>query len=165
MAITSTSIPQDLTFSRSTSRRIGIVAARWHADIVDRLLDGALSTLRAAGLEDHSVVIERVPGSYEIPVCVKAMALSQHVDAVIALGVVIRGDTAHFEYVSSPVAHSLMDIAVETGIPCLFGVLTTDTVEQAQARAGGIHGNKGAEAATGALEMADVMDRLRTQKP
>ena len=165
MATTSTSVPQTVVVSTSATRRIGIVAARWHADIVDILLDGALRTLRSAGIHDDNVVIERVPGSYEIPVCVKAMAIHQNVDAVIALGVVIRGDTAHFEYVSSPVAHSLMNIAVETGIPCLFGVLTTDSVEQAMARAGGAHGNKGAEAATGALEMADVMDRLRTQKP
>ena len=165
MASTSSSSPLPETSPSGAGRRIGIVAARWHGIIVDALLDGAVQTLRSAGVRDQDVVIVRCPGSYEIPVCIKAMALEQRVDAVIALGVVIRGDTAHFEYVSSPVAHSLMDIAVETGVPCLFGVLTTDTVEQAEARAGGVHGNKGSEAAVGALEMADVMERLRSEKP
>lgn len=165
MASTSSSTPLPETSSSGAGRRIGIVAARWHGLIVDVLLDGAVQTLRDAGVDDQNIVIARCPGSYEIPVCVKVMALEQDVDAVIALGVVIRGDTAHFEYVSSPVAHSLMDIAVETGVPCLFGVLTTDTVEQAESRAGGVHGNKGSEAAVGALEMAYELERLRSKKP
>jgi 6,7-dimethyl-8-ribityllumazine synthase len=165
MASTSSSNPLPASSTTGAGRRIGIVAARWHGVIVDALLDGAVQTLTDAGVHSDDIVVVRCPGSYEIPVCVKSMAQNQRVDAVIALGVVIRGDTAHFEYVSSPVAHSLMDIAVETGVPCMFGVLTTDTVEQAEARAGGVHGNKGSEAAVGALEMADVMDRLRSKKP
>jgi 6,7-dimethyl-8-ribityllumazine synthase len=84
---------------------------------------------------------------------------------VIALGVIIRGETAHFEYVSSPVAHALMDISVDTGVPCVFGVLTTENEEQAWARAGGHHGNKGSESAVAALELAEILQRLRRQKP
>ena len=148
-----------------TGLRIGIVAALWHSEIVDVLLEGALQTLKAAGVTDTDVVVVRCPGSYEIPVCAKVMATTQNVAAIIALGVVVRGETAHFEYVSSPVAHGLMDISIETGIPCLFGVLTTEDVPQALARAGGIHGNKGAEAAHGALTMSLILQRLRGQKP
>lgn len=146
-------------------RRIGIVAALWHGEIVDAMLQSALLRLHAHGVPTESIIVVRCPGSYEIPICAKAMAIYNNVDAVIALGVIIRGETAHFEYVSSPLAHSLMDVSVQTGVPCLFGVLTTETLQQAEDRAGGIHGNKGAEAAEGALVMAEVLDTIRGNKP
>jgi len=145
----------------SAGRRIGIVAAQWHSEIVNVLLSGAIDTLRLHGVRAEDIITVRCPGSYEIPVCVKVMATNLNVDAVIALGVVIRGETAHFEYVSLPLAHGLMNISIETGIPCLFGVLTTENLEQALDRAGGKHGNKGAEAAEGALTMAAVMETIR----
>lgn len=165
MANSATSGPQSDSVPNGAGRRIGIVAAQWHSEIVDLLLHGAVTTLRDAGVRDEDVIIVRCPGSFEIPVCVITLADAHQPDAIITLGVVIRGDTAHFEYVSSPVAHSIMNISVETGIPCLFGVLTTENVEQALERAGGIHGNKGAEAAIGALRMADTLDKVRSEKP
>jgi len=146
-------------------RRIGIVAAQWHADIVETLMAGAIDTLRSAGVAESDIVIARVPGSYEIPVAAAAMIASQHVDAVITLGVIVRGETAHFEYVASPVAHALMDLSVQSGVPCMLGVLTTETIEQAWERTGGIHGHKGRESAAGALDLAATLTRLRTTKP
>ena len=165
MAQSSTSLPLADAIPDGTGLRFGIVAAQWHSEIVDVLLEGALHTLTSAGVANDDIVVVRCPGSFEIPVCAKVMATTQDVRAIIAIGVVVRGETAHFEYVSSPVAHGLMSISIETGIPCLFGVLTTEDVPQALARAGGIHGNKGAEAAHGALTMARVVKHLREQKP
>jgi 6,7-dimethyl-8-ribityllumazine synthase len=165
MASTPNAAPQNEIIPSGAGRRIGIVAASWHGAIVDTLLTGAVTTLEKAGVLAADIVIVRCPGSYEIPVCVKAMATHQRVEAVIALGVIIRGETAHFEYVSSPVAHALMDISVDTGVPCVFGVLTTENEEQAWARAGGHHGNKGSESAVAALELAEILQRLRRQKP
>jgi 6,7-dimethyl-8-ribityllumazine synthase len=145
--------------------RVGIVAAQWHADIVDNLLSGAVETLRDAGVAADDIVIVRVPGSYEIPVAVRVMIDAQRVDAVITLGLVVRGETAHFEYVASPVAHTLMDLSASTGVPCLFGVLTTETIQQAWDRTGGVHGHKGRESAAGALEMIAVVRQLRSNLP
>lgn len=145
--------------------RIGIVAARWHTDVVETLLQGALETLAQAGVEQSDIVIVHVPGSYEIPVAVRALIDAQRVEAVITLGVVVRGETAHFEYVASPVAHALMNLSASTGVPCLFGVLTTETIEQAWDRAGGVHGHKGRESAAGALEMIAALRHIRTQLP
>lgn len=145
--------------------RIGIIAAQWHADIVDTLLDGAVETLRDAGVAPDDIIIARVPGSYEIPLAARVMIDAQRVDAVITLGLVVRGETAHFEYVASPVAHALMDLSVHAGVPCLFGVLTTETIQQAWDRAGGVHGHKGRESAAGALEMIAVIRQMRSNLP
>ncbi len=145
--------------------RIGIVAARWHGNIVESLVQGAKATLLGAGVTAENITLVHCPGSYEIPVCASVMARSGCVDAVIALGVVVRGETAHFEYVSSPVAHGLMQISLETGVPCMFGVLTTENIEQAQERAGGGAGNKGAEAASGALETLETLQSIRSLQP
>ena len=145
--------------------RIGIVAARWHADIIETLLEGALDTLAQAGVEQSDIITVRVPGSYEIPVAVRTLIDAQRVDAVITLGVVVRGETAHFEYVASPVAHALMNLSATTGVPCLFGVLTTESSEQAWDRAGGAHGHKGRESAEGALEMIAALRHIRSQLP
>lgn len=164
--MTSASIPS-LSPAPGSGRgcRVGIVAARWHADIVETLLQGALDTLAQAGVEQSDIITVRVPGSYEIPVAVRTLIDAQRVDAVITLGVVVRGETAHFDYVASPVAHALMDLSANTGVPCLFGVLTTETIDQAWDRAGGAHGHKGRESAAGALEMIATLRRIRTQLP
>lgn len=140
--------------------RIGIVSAQWHTHVVDVLESSAVETLKACGLTDNNITALHCPGSYELPVVVGVMARSGMYDAVIALGVVVRGETAHFEYVSSPVAHGLQQIAVETGIPCLFGVLTTETLTQAEERAGGIHGNKGAESAIAAIQTCHTIKTI-----
>jgi len=165
MATTPNAAPKNDIIPTGAGRRFGIVAASWHGEIVEAMLTNAVSTLESAGVLPTDIVIVRCPGSYELPVCVKTMAVHRHVDAIIALGVIIRGETAHFEYVSSPVSHALMNISVETGVPCLFGVLTTEDEEQARARAGGHHGNKGSESAVAALEMAEILHRLRKPKP
>ncbi len=145
-----------------SGKRIGIVAARWHADIVEAMLKGAHHELEACGVAPADIVTEHCPGSYEIPVVAAAMARRTDIDAVICLGVVIRGETAHFEYVAGPVAYGLQNLAIETETPCIFGVLTTETEEQARERAGGIHGNKGAEGAIAALETLAILDRIRS---
>lgn len=140
--------------------RIGIVAALWHDDIVSQLLSGALDTLTTSGVALTDITIVRAPGSFEIPNLVKHLATKQKLDAVVALGVIIRGDTPHFEYISSAVAQGLMDVSTNTLVPCIFGVLTTDTHNQARERAGGIHGNKGSDAAIAAIQMANTISEL-----
>jgi 6,7-dimethyl-8-ribityllumazine synthase len=140
--------------------RIGIVAARWHDDIVTTLLDGAVQTLHQCGVVDTNITIARCPGTYEIPVVAARMIDTKKFDAVITLGVVVRGETAHFDYVAGPVAYGLQDLAVRTGTPCIFGVLTTEDLDQAWARAGGAHGHKGREAALAALETLNVLNEL-----
>lgn len=146
----------------TTSLHIGIIAAEWNDFIVRKLIDGAMESLIHHGVPVTNVKLVRCPGSFEIPVVAKAMAESGNYDAVIALGVVIRGETAHFEYVSGPVAYGLSDIAIATGVPCLFGVLTTESVEQALDRAGGSYGNKGAESAAAALQTIKALRDVRS---
>lgn len=140
--------------------RVGIVASRWNDFLVRHLVDGAMTVLRDHGIADDAIVIARPPGAFEIPIVAKAMATAGLVDVVVCLGAVIKGDTAHFEYVSEPMAHALMEIGLDTGIPCMFGVLTTYDLDQSRERAGGIHGNKGAEAATAALHTVAVLRGL-----
>ena len=142
--------------------RIGIVVSRFNELIVERLLEGALNTLRRHGAGEDDVVIVRVPGAFEIPVVAQEMAKSGRYDAVICLGAVIRGATAHFDYVAGPMTSSLASIGVATGVPVLFGVLTTDTIEQALERAGSKAGNKGSDVAAGAVEMANLLRSMRS---
>ncbi|HEX6984346.1 MAG TPA: 6,7-dimethyl-8-ribityllumazine synthase [Planctomycetaceae bacterium] len=137
-----------------------VVCARWNADVTDRLLDGAVATLRRAGVTDDRVTVARVPGAFELPVVAARLARSGRFDAVICLGAVIKGDTDHDRYINESVANALQSIGCETGVPTLFGVLTCNTSEQAAARAGGAHGNKGAEAAEAAIEMAALLRKL-----
>lgn len=141
--------------------RFGIVLSRFNDFIGERLLHGALETLRRHGAAEEDIAVARVPGAFEIPMAAKEMAASQRYDAVITLGAVIRGATAHFDYVAGPMASSLASLSLETGVPILFGVLTTDTIEQAIERAGSKAGNKGADVAVAAIEMAHVMAALR----
>jgi 6,7-dimethyl-8-ribityllumazine synthase len=140
--------------------RFGIVAARFNEFIVDRLVDGALDALRRHGIADEQVTLVRVPGAFEIPVAVRQLAQSGKLDAIVALGCVIRGATAHFEYVSSAATSGCAQVATSTGVPVIFGVLTTDSIEQAIERAGTKAGNKGAESAIAAIEMASLVRSL-----
>jgi 6,7-dimethyl-8-ribityllumazine synthase len=138
----------------------GIVAARFNDFITSRLLDGALDALQRHGVAESDIEIVKVPGSYEIPLAAKMMARSKKYSAVICLGAVIRGATPHFEYVSAEVSKGVAAVSMETGMPVIFGVLTTDTIEQAVERAGTKSGNKGWDAAISAIEMANVMKQM-----
>mgnify|MGYP000731244820 FL=1 len=141
-------------------RRFGIVVSRFNEFITSKLLAGALDTLARHGVPDDAVTVAWVPGSFEIPLVAKKMAQSGRYDAVIALGCVIRGATPHFEYVAAEAAKGVGIVMLETGIPVMFGILTTDSIEQAVERAGTKAGNKGADAALGALEMVSLLDIL-----
>lgn len=136
---------------------IAIVLSRFNSLIGDRLLEGALDTLKRHGASDDKITLARVPGAFEIPLAASVLAKSGSYDAVICLGAVIRGATAHFDYVAGPMASNLASIAVDTGVPVLFGVLTTDTIEQALERAGSKAGNKGADVAAAAIEMVNLL--------
>jgi len=145
---------------KAEGRRFGIVVSRFNEFITTRLLEGALDCLSRHGAKDEDITVLWVPGSFEIPVTAKKLAESGRYDAVICLGAVIRGDTPHFEYIASEVAKGTAQVALSTGCPVSFGVLTTDTVEQAIERAGTKAGNKGWHAALSAIEMADLFSRL-----
>ncbi|MBI3993916.1 MAG: 6,7-dimethyl-8-ribityllumazine synthase [Candidatus Lambdaproteobacteria bacterium] len=140
--------------------RLAIAVARFNHFITDRLLDGALQTIVRHGGEADQVTVVRVPGAYELPLAVQQLARSGRYDAVVALGAVIRGATPHFDFVASAAAKGLADVSRETGIPVGFGVLTTDSVEQAIERAGSKSGNKGEEATLTAIEMANLLRTL-----
>lgn len=142
--------------------RIAIVAARFNHFVVDKLVAGALDTLAKAGVRPEDIDLVRVPGAFELPLVAKRLATSSRYEAVITLGAVIRGDTPHFDYVCNECARGVNDAGLETGVPVLFGVLTTDDMEQANERAGGAHGNKGADCALAALEMIDLLAKLDT---
>lgn len=143
-----------------TGLHIGIVVGRFNEFISTRLLDGALDALKRHGVEEKDVAVAWVPGAFEIPLIAKKMAASGRYDAVITLGAVIRGATPHFDYVSAEVSKGVAAIALQTGTPTIFGVLTTDTIEQAIERAGTKAGNKGWEAAVAAIEMANLTKQL-----
>ena len=136
--------------------RLGIVVSRFNSFITERLLSGALDALGRAGADEKKIEVVRVPGSFEIPVAAKRLAESGRYDALITLGCLIRGDTQHFDYLSAEVTRGIQLAALETGVPIAFGVLTTDTLEQAIDRAGAKSGNKGAEVALTAVEMATL---------
>ena len=142
-------------------RSFGIVAARFNDFIVKALLEGALDAVRRHGGEPESVDVVWVPGSYEIPLAAREMARTGRYDAVICLGAVIRGATAHFDYVAGGASSGISSVALETGVPTIFGVITTETIEQAIERAGTKMGNKGFEAAVSAIEMADLLPRIK----
>ncbi len=141
-------------------KRIAIVAARFNEFIVSKLVGGAVDTLTRHGIDDDAITLAWTPGAFELPVVVKKLALSGNYDAVIALGCVIRGGTPHFDYVAGEAAKGIGQVALDSGVPVLFGVLTTDTIEQAIERAGTKAGNKGADAAMAAIEMVKLMEQL-----
>jgi 6,7-dimethyl-8-ribityllumazine synthase len=140
--------------------RIGIIVARFNAFVTDRLRDGAVAALREAGAQESAIQIFSVPGAFEIPQAARAAAETGRFDAVVCLGCLIRGETPHFDYIASAAAHGITAAAGETGVPMAFGVLTTNTTEQAVARAGEGPDNKGREAAAAAIEMATLYRTL-----
>jgi 6,7-dimethyl-8-ribityllumazine synthase len=140
--------------------RFALVVSRFNDFVVDPLVRGAVDALKRHGATEKQIEIVRVPGAFDIPVVARKLAQSRRYEALVALGAVIRGQTPHFDYVAGECASGLARIALESGVPIGFGVLTTDTVEQAVDRAGGKAGNKGADAALAALEMANLLRRL-----
>jgi 6,7-dimethyl-8-ribityllumazine synthase len=140
--------------------RFAFVAARFNDFVVEPLIRGALDALKRHGASEKQIEIVRVPGAFDIPIVARKLALSRRYDALLALGAVVRGQTPHFDYVAGECASGLARIALESGVPIAFGVLTTDTMEQAVDRAGGKAGNKGADAALAAIEMANLLRRL-----
>ena len=140
--------------------RIAVLASRFNETITKSLLDGALSALRRHGLDDASITVAWVPGAFELPVAAQRMASSGEFDAVVCLGAVIRGATTHYDYVCSQAAAGIARVSLDTGIPVIFGVLTTETIEQAIERSGTKAGNKGFDSAVAAIEMADLLRQL-----
>jgi 6,7-dimethyl-8-ribityllumazine synthase len=153
-------VPDDIDLlegePRDARRGIGVVVSRFNGEIVNRLLASALAELEQAGVAKESITVMAVPGAFELPLGAMALAKTRRYSCIVALGCVIRGETAHFEYISGEAASGLQLAALETGVPVSFGVLTVDTVEQAEARI-----DKGGEAVRTALEMADLFSQLR----
>ena len=145
---------------RGQGLRVGVVVARFNDFITSRLLDGAKAALSSHGVRDEDITIASVPGSFEIPLTAKKLAGSGRFDAVICLGAVIRGETDHYEHVAGEAAKGISAVALATGVPTIFAVLTTDTVEQAINRAGGKQGNSGYSAGVAAIEMANLLRAL-----
>jgi 6,7-dimethyl-8-ribityllumazine synthase len=144
----------------ATGMRIGIVVSRFNESVSVRLLEGAVATLEGHGAQAEDIVVAWVPGAFEIPIAARELAARGGVDAVVCLGAVIRGETAHFDYVAGEAARGVASVHATTGIPATFGVLTVDTLDQAMDRAGGQYGNKGAEAAVTATEMVSLLRAL-----
>ena len=144
----------------SKGKTYGIVVARFNEFISNKLLGGAMDALARHGVNNDEITVVWAPGSFEVPVVAKKMAESGKFSAVIALGAVIRGGTPHFDYVAGEVAKGVAQVALQSGVPVMFGVLTTDSIEQAIERAGTKAGNKGFDAAVGAIEMANLMEQL-----
>ena len=139
---------------------VAVVASRYNAGVVQKLLDGAIDRLVERGISRDRITIVFVPGAWELPLACRRLAEAGGHQAVIALGCVVRGGTPHFEYVCSEASRGVIQASLDTGLPVSFGLLTTDTMEQAEERAGGAHGNKGAEAADAAVDMAQLMRAL-----
>ena len=140
--------------------KFGIVASRFNDFISARLIEGAIDTLIRAGADEKDIVIHKVPGAFELPLTAKKLAKSTRFDAIICLGAVIRGATPHFEYISAEVSKGISSVGLEAEIPVVYGVLTTDTIEQAIERAGTKAGNKGSDAALSAIEMVDLFKKI-----
>jgi len=145
---------------KGDGKKLGIVVSRFNSFISEKLLEGAIDALVRSGVKDKDIDVARVPGAFEIPLVTQKMARSGRYDAVICLGVVIRGATPHFDYVAGEVAKGTAQVMLDTGVPVLFGVLTTETIEQAIERAGSKAGNKGSEVAVAALEMINLVAAL-----
>ena len=146
---------------KSEGKKYAIVLARFNEFIVSKLLDGCIDGLKRHGVNDDEIEVIWVPGSFEIPLTAKSLALTEKYDAVIALVAVIRGATTHYELVSAEVAKGIAASSLETGVPIIFGVITTENIEQAIERAGSKSGNKGFDAATTAIEMANLLGEIR----
>ena len=157
----STHVPKPLTFDLPPSTRVAVVAARFNAQIVDKLLDGCISRLKEIGLIESNIECHRVPGAFELPVAAKLFVDTKRYDAVILLGCVIRGETYQFETVANEAARGIQQVAIDSGIPCIFGVLPVETMDQALARSGGAHGHAGISSADAAAEMITLSRRLK----
>ncbi|TCT15712.1 6,7-dimethyl-8-ribityllumazine synthase [Natranaerovirga pectinivora] len=144
----------------SQGQKFGIIVGRFNEFIGGKLLDGAIDGLKRHGVEEENIELVWVPGAFEMPLIAKKMAKSNKYDGVICLGAVIRGATPHFDYVSSEVSKGIASVSLDTEIPVIFGILTTDTIEQAIERAGTKAGNKGYEAAVTAIEMANILKEI-----
>ena len=141
-------------------KKFGIIVSRFNSFVSERLLEGALDTLLRSGAEDSAIDVVRVPGAFEIPLMAQKMAKSGSYDAVICLGAVIRGATSHYDLVANEAAKGVAQVGLDTGVPTIFGVLTTDTIEQAIERAGSKAGNKGSEVALAAVEMINLLNQI-----
>ena len=150
--------------ANARGRRFAIVVSRFNGIVTSKLLEGALAAFRRQGVSDEDLEVAWTPGAFELPLVSLRLARSGQFDAVVCLGAVIRGETAHFDHVAGQAASGVQRAAFETGVPCIFGVLTTEDLDQALERAGGKHGNKGWESATAAMEMAGLMDVLPKQE-
>ena len=142
------------------NKNIAIVVSRWNEFVVSKLIDGALDALTRHNFKDDNITIIYCPGAFEIPVTLKKVAASKQYDAVITIGAVIRGATPHFDYIASEVTKGIATTSLETGVPCIYGILTCDSLEQAMERAGAKAGNKGFEAAMNALEMISLFEQI-----
>ncbi len=149
---------------QAKGKKFGIIASRFNDFITSRLIDGALDALIRSGAEDKDITLLKVPGAFEIPLAAQKMAKHGKYDALICLGAVIRGATTHYDYVCSEVSKGIASVSLESGIPVMFGILTTETIEQAIERAGTKAGNKGFDVALGAVEMANLTDSLKKVK-
>lgn len=149
-------MPELTGASDGTGLSICVVVSRWNSFVTQKLLDGAVAELQKHGLAEDAITTAWVPGAFEVPTAAKWAAESGNFHAVICLGAVIRGETAHFEYVAGGAAEGILRVSLDTGVPVIFGVLTVDSVEQAMARCGGKDGHKGEEAAQAAIEMANL---------
>ena len=138
------------------SMHIGIVVSDWNKEITDALLTGAINTLKKHGTPEKNIIVRNCPGTFELPLSAQLMAETAKVDAIICLGCVIQGETKHFDFICQGVTQGIMDLNLKYNLPFIFGILTTSTFEQAKERAGGIHGNKGDEAAITAIKMIDL---------
>ena len=145
-------------------KRFSIVISRYHEEIVKELLSGAMETLESLGAKKEDISTVWVPGSFEIPLAAHAVAQNQKVDAIVCLGVIVKGETRHDQYIAQEVARGISSVGHATGIPIVFGVLTTETLEQAKARAGGARGHKGIEAAETAVSMIQVLQDIKGEK-
>ncbi len=153
--------PREIQLTREgQGLRVGVVVARFNEFVTTRLLKGALGALMDNGVDEDDILVTQVPGSFEIPTVAMAMARSGKYDAIVCIGAVIRGETSHFDYVSSAVTRGVGRVSLDTGVPAVFGVLTTDTLEQALVRSGGAGSNRGYDAGVAAVEMANLLKQL-----
>lgn len=153
------------TIPSGANRKFGVAVSDFNTALTERLLDGCLATLKAHQVTDEQIHIVHVPGAFELPMGARQLLSKDRLDAIICLGCIIKGETRHDEYISQAVANGIMQLSLMSNTPVVFGVLTTETFEQAEARAGGKYGNKGIEAAEAALQMADLRHHAGTRQP
>jgi 6,7-dimethyl-8-ribityllumazine synthase len=141
-------------------KKFGIIVSRFNEFLSSKLLEGAIDTLQQHGAQDNSMSVVWVPGAFEIPIIAQKMAKSKKYDSIICLGTIIRGETPHFDYIAGEAAKGVSKVSLDTGVPCAFGIITADNLEQAIERTGTKHGNKGRDAALSAIEMANLLEKL-----